>query len=739
MRIHMKWSTFEKKFTAESCSKPVTRRKPMKTNGKVNILMVDDRPENLLALEAVLSDPDYNLVRAHSGEEALKHLLKDDFAVILLDVQMPGLNGFETAKLIKMRQKSMNTPIIFVTAISKEPENVFQGYSVGAIDYMFKPFEPDTLRQKIENFAQMYSNTKQLEIQTEQLRQTTLELRKAEALARVIGDTSIDTMVTFTNQGKILTVNPVTKKMFGYAEHELLNQHITILLPLLAHDEYGSALFNAEYPGEKNTIGKVWEIFSVRKDGSEFPAEIQLGKAYVNQQVIYACTIRDITERKEQLAALEYQALHDGLTGLPNRTLLYDRIIQGILVGQGEKQSLSLIILDLDRFKDINDTLGHYYGDILLQHIGQRIKKVVKESDTVARLGGDEFAVLLPSGNVDSAVCIANEIIQSLEAPFEIEKQTLTIQPSLGIAIFPEHGEDVETLVRRADVAMYTAKRSGTGFAIYSTEKDPNSLNRLMLMNDLRQAIDKDELMLYYQPKVDMKTNQIIEVEALVRWIHPQYGFIPPDEFIPIAEQNSLIHPFTLWVLKKAMKQCYVWKNQGIPLKIAVNLSTRNLQDRLPEQVAAILNECQMDSSSLVLEITESFLMEDPIRAKDILIQLKAMGVKLSIDDFGTGYSSLGYLKKLPVDEIKVDKSFVIQMNEDKNDAMIVRSIINLAHNLGITVVAEGIENLEIWNMLIKLNCDVAQGYFISRPLPSDDLSIWLTQNAHDFVAAAKE
>lgn len=441
--------------------------------------------------------------------------------------------------------------------------------------------------------------------------------------------------------------------------------------------------------------------------------------------------VRDITEKKAQAAILEHQALYDALTDLPNRTLLHDRLQQAILVCHREKRPLALLLMDLDHFKEVNDTLGHHFGDILLRHLGGRLREVLRESDTIARLGGDEFAVLLPTaGTRENAVVVATKILKALEAPFVLEGQTLYVGASIGIALYPTHGEYADLLMQRADVAMYVAKQSGTGYATYSVEADQNSLRKLALKGELRQAIDEGGLFVLYQPKIDLQAARVAAVEALVRWRHPQLGVIPPDQFITLAEHAGLIKPLTVSVLNAALRQCRSWHDAGLEMNVAVNLSVRNLQDpQLPDQIAGILEKYGVLPGRLELEITESIIMADPSRAMDVLTRLDKMGVGLSIDDFGTGYSSLGYLKKLPVEAIKIDKSFIKEMVIDRDDAMIVRSTIDLGHNLGLKVVAEGVENQETWTRLLDLGCDMAQGYYISRPIPADELTQWLSNS----------
>ncbi|MBI3343389.1 MAG: EAL domain-containing protein [Gammaproteobacteria bacterium] len=433
-------------------------------------------------------------------------------------------------------------------------------------------------------------------------------------------------------------------------------------------------------------------------------------------------------ERVQQTAKLEHQALYDSLTDIPNRTLLHDRLRQAVIAGQRAGASLALLLIDLDRFKEINDTLGHDRGDQVLKQIGPRIQGVLRLSDSVARLGGDEFAVLLPTvSNADHAVLTAGKILQALQTPFPVEGLELEIGASIGIVLCPEHGADAELLMQRADVAMYIAKQQGSGYAIYAPELDQHSPQKLTLMSELRHAIEHDELVLYYQPKLSLKTQSIIGVEALVRWRHPQRGLIYPDQFIPLAEQTGLVKPLSLWVIDHALRQHIAWQRLGLAISVAVNLSARNLHDQeLPRQIAELLRLHQIKPHMLDIEITESAIMADPARALEVLTRLSDMGVKLSIDDFGTGYSSLAYLKKLPVDAVKIDKSFVMDMAKDADNAMIVRSTIDLAHNLGVQVIAEGVEVHEAWIELSILGCDAAQGYYINRPIPAAEFIPWL-------------
>ena len=443
--------------------------------------------------------------------------------------------------------------------------------------------------------------------------------------------------------------------------------------------------------------------------------------------VLFRIVARASTKLRRQAEDNEYLALHDSLTGLPNRSLFHERAGQAILVAKREGWNVAVMIMDLDRFKEINDTLGHHHGDLVLQEIGNRLEPLLRESDTVARLGGDEFAVLLPHVvDAKATLQVADKIQQALEKPFYIQGLALDIDASVGIAICPNHGKDVHALLRRADVAMYVAKQTGTGRRIYTEEIDHNTPDKLGLGGDLRNAIERNELVLHYQPLVGLKDDKVRNVEALVRWVHPEQGILPPTEFIAIAERGGLIGPLTKSVLSTALRQCHAWDRAGLNVNVAVNLSVRNLLDpRFPNEVSRLLKKWQVDPIRLELEITESSIMADPARAMEVLTVLHNLGVRLAVDDFGTGYSSLSSLKRLPIDAVKIDKTFIQNMQNDENDLLIVQSIIELAHNLGLEVVAEGVESPEIADMLKLLKCDFIQGWHKGRPVPASEVP-WL-------------
>ncbi len=432
-----------------------------------------------------------------------------------------------------------------------------------------------------------------------------------------------------------------------------------------------------------------------------------------------------------------YQALHDDLTGLPNRALFYDRLDHSLLEAKRKGERVAVMLLDLDRFKEINDSLGHHIGDALLRQVGPRVKEVLREVDTFARLGGDEFIALLPNvGSQEDAVGVAERVLTAIEIPFILDEVstglTIDVEASIGIAMFPENGGDVDTLLQRADVAMYVAKETHTGRELYADDRDRNSARRLSLLGELRRAVEREELQLFYQPKVDLHSGEVAGVEALLRWDHRRFGKVAPDEFIGAAEQTGLMRSLTRFALERALEQWQGWRIQGLEIDIAVNLSRRSLLDpNFVDDVTSILASCRVPHEHLLLEITESSIIADPVRAAEVCQRLNDLGIGLSLDDFGAGYSSLGYLKRLPVQEIKIDKSFILGMTEDENDEVIVRSTIDLARNLGLRVVAEGVETRAVWDTLQRLGCDLAQGFFLGRPMPAKHVAAWFREFGH--------
>lgn len=459
---------------------------------------------------------------------------------------------------------------------------------------------------------------------------------------------------------------------------------------------------------------------------------------YVSSMIAFeasAMVVDQTNDLRAQAAAFEKQALRgttcDTLTGLPNRILLVDRLEQAINTASFERSKIAILVVDIDRFKDINDTLGHSTGDRVIRQIAQRLRKIIPEPNTVARLGGDEFGIILKKfGTKEDAAEVVQTIKETLQVPLKLEGVRLDIDASIGITLYPEHGKDAQILLQRADVAMYQAKQKHCGFIMYTTTLDRCNTRRLTLMGELREAIINNELVAYYQPKIDIKTGKIKELEALVRWKHKVHGLVQPDDFIPMAEQTGLIKQLTLWILHESLMQCAKWNDEGFELRVSVNLSANDLMDvELPETITRTLNAHNVPPEKLLLEITESAVMLDPNRALEVLTNLSTLGVRLSVDDFGTGYSSLSYLSKLPVSELKIDKSFVMGMENNSNNTVIVQATIDLGHNLGLEVVAEGVETASSISLLQPLGCDTLQGYYFTKPLSAQEFNTWRSQN----------
>ncbi|HEY8681536.1 MAG TPA: sensor domain-containing phosphodiesterase, partial [Rhodanobacter sp.] len=434
-----------------------------------------------------------------------------------------------------------------------------------------------------------------------------------------------------------------------------------------------------------------------------------------------------IAQREQQIA---HQAYHDSLTSLPNRASLQVQLDRAIETARAQGQTLAVLMLDIDRFKEINDTMGHAIGDRVLVEMGRRLRAGLDDRHMLARFGGDEFVVLMEGHDVEQLAQAADALCQIATLPMRIDAMELFLDASMGMAVYPEHGATAEELLRRADIAMYDAKQAHIRVQVYQPGRDAMHLYRLSLVNDLRRAIPNGELEMYYQPKLNLDNRQVGHVEALIRWNHPQHGLISPDEFIPLAEHSGIIRMLTNWVMHEVIQQCAAWSEQQLDIGVALNLSAMDLGcGELPELLSAHLAKYRVDPARIILEVTETAVMRDAVYALEVLNRLRACGVQLAIDDFGTGYSSLSHLKRLPVTELKIDKSFVLSMAEDNDDAVIVRSTIELAHNMGLKVVAEGVENLRTLEMLRGYRCDVAQGYLISRPLPVQQMTAWLRRS----------
>lgn len=519
----------------------------------------------------------------------------------------------------------------------------------------------------------------------------------------------------------LTAINPEASLITGMQAHAAIGRAVDEVLPIVESDLLRDSLLDTVVSGEGFVIDE-FRLSPASSGGRVYTAH-----AFPLPGNAVGFSLQDVTERTMAAEVLRRQALHDGLTGLPNRTLLNDRMRQALQHSQTTAEPVALLLMDLDQFKEVNDALGHDHGDRLLIEMSRRLQRVLRDIDTIARLGGDEFAVLLTiNADERGALAVAARVRESLEEPFQLGGISVQTSASIGVTLYPDHASDAETLAQRADVAMYTAKRAGGGIALYSPEHDQSSVRRLALLGELRGAIEEDQLLLHYQPALDLRTGFVRTVEALVRWQHPEHGLMPPAEFIELAEVSGSIQVLTRWVITTAIRQLVDWQRRGLELAVAVNLSVRNLYEpELVPWLAGVLAQFGVDAKSLEFEITESELMDDPLLAMEVLGRLKSLGVATSIDDFGTGYSSLSYLKHLPIDQLKIDRSFVGNMVHDESDLTIVRSTIDLSHNLGLVVVAEGVEDPETLQLLAELGCDRAQGFALSRPVPPAELEAW--------------
>jgi diguanylate cyclase (GGDEF)-like protein/PAS domain S-box-containing protein len=549
--------------------------------------------------------------------------------------------------------------------------------------------------------------------------------RPMDAVVRHIIEHRILGIVMIDGSGLIGSMNPAAQVMLGYGASALSGTHVRHLLPRLFKGGDEGRTIEAVL----NVDGGAFETRAVQQGGAYIPVEVTVTRLPVEGGAQYSAFVRDLTVFRNQQRVLEHQALHDSLTGLPNRTLFMRRLEDAIEAAgpRRRKTGVAVLLLDLDRFKEVNNTLGHAVGDRALQELAERLAATLPENATLARLGGDEFAVLLSSGmDASKAEAMAGRLRTTLEASLDVDSIRLDLDGSVGIALWPHHADTSAELMQRADVAMYAAKQTPMRIALYDAAQDESSLRRLTLSGDLRRAIKNGQLFLQYQPKVDLKTKRLSGVEALVRWRHPEYGAVSPDDFIEHAELTGVIVPLSEWVLTTAVERCASWRANGLDIDVAVNLSARLLlYPEIVDLVEAALKRVELPAERLILEVTESTLMADPKRAQDTLAALKKLGVRLAIDDYGTGYSSLAYLSDLNADELKIDKRFVLDAVNNTSDRAIVESTISLAHNLGLKVVAEGVEDERAYRLLRRLGCETGQGYFFAKPLADRDIVAW--------------
>jgi diguanylate cyclase (GGDEF)-like protein/PAS domain S-box-containing protein len=697
-------------------------------DSRAAILLVDDNASKRLSITAVIEELGHSVVEAASGEAALKAVMKQDFAVILMDVKMPIMDGYETAKLIRMRKQCEHTPIIFITGHARDEAAVPVAYASGAVDFIFAPVVPDILRAKVSIFVDLFLKSRDLEQSLSEVTLLSHQFRDSEARTRAVLENVADGIVTVSDEGVIESFNRAASTLFGYSENEAIGQPFGILLAPQQRGDFASRQPDSrELSALKPRIGRLGELVGCRKDSSTFAMELDFTDLRLDSRVTHVGCLRDVSQRRTYTETLQHAALHDPLTDLPNRVLFGDRATQAIRAALRADEPLALLLLDLDGFKEVNDTFGHQYGDDLLKLVAARLVTCLRDGDTVARLGGDEFGIL-PLGATDlaGAASVAWKLQQALDDPFVVGDNAIKVQASIGITLIPEHGDNIDDLLRRADLAMYDAKGSGGGYALFASEHEEAPARRLALLSDLRRSVDRNELVLHYQPKVDLGTRRTIGVEALIRWNHPSGRLLMPAEFMPEVESNDLMLPVTDWVINEALRTLRGLRDEGYDLTMAVNVGARCLGKGTGffERVEELMGTWDIPPEQLTLELTEGAFIDTELPG--LLGRLKNLTPRLSIDDFGTGYSSLVYLQRLPVVELKADRSFVGSVSSVEGDAVIVRSIVDLAHNLDVSVVAEGVEDVATVERLVAYGCDTAQGFYFSKPLPAADLTRWL-------------
>ena len=553
--------------------------------------------------------------------------------------------------------------------------------------------------------------------------------RRGELWLGAILDSVADGIVSIAGDGTIESFSRSAEQIFGFGRSEVQGRHVELVLTAGPSAEPNVLKLLTERVGEELPPH---ELFARRRSGEVIPVEIAVTPLDYDGQRVFILTVRDITVRKQTEETLRNLAYLDPLTGLPNRLLFHDRLVQAMERGRRTRQLLAVLLVDLDRFKLINDSLGLEKGDQVLRAVAERLGRTLRRSDTVARLGGDEFMLLVASAaNAEAAAKVAQKVLDTLRPPFTVNGHELTASASIGIALFPYDGDDADTLIKNADTALSRAKEQGRNhFQFYTNDMNATAFERLMLESRLRKALEQGELVLYYQPQVSLQTGRIVGVEALVRWFHPDLGMVPPAEFIPLAEETGLIVPIGEWVLRTACRDGRRWQELGFrPLRVAVNLSARQFQQGdLVDVVARVLDETLLPAADLELELTESVIMRDAAESVRRLRELTALGIHLAVDDFGTGYSSLGYLRTFPIRSLKIDRSFIRDIDRDPNGAAIAQAIIALASSLGLKAIAEGVETREQLDMLRGWGCEEMQGYYFCRPVPADELLALLRQ-----------
>ncbi|MEZ5524730.1 MAG: EAL domain-containing protein [Pseudomonadales bacterium] len=704
------------------------------------ILVVDDQPRMLQSLQELMTISGYRVITALGGQQAVHQLSEHNVDLMLLDLKMPGYSGHQVMDYID--EHKIDTTVIVVSGESSF-DTMSQVLRRRAYDYIRKPYVPDELLHTVENAlkARRLANDNRL---------INDKLVCSERLHRYLVNSSPDIVYLIDRDGRFTYVNDRITLLLGFQRDDLIGRHYRDLV-FIEDIEQAAYVFSAREIHD--TTPRNVELRFKCKDQDRppkyfeintIPIELESNELFEQpigeeQFVGVYGVARDISERKEAERTINFQAYHDLLTRLPNRALFKDRLNLAIAQAKRSGQKMAVMFLDLDRFKLVNDTLGHIYGDELLQLVSQRLQDCLREGDTLARFGGDEFTLLLPqiTGQED-ATAIARKIIETMREPFVIEGNDIYVTISVGIAMYPHDGATMEALVKNADIAMYHIKGRGKNdYQFFSREMNEASMQRLSLERDMRKGLEQDQFELHFQPQVDVVTGQVVAVEALVRWHHPTLGMIAPTDFIAVAEDTGLILPLGEWVIRKACRVLRSWRDAGImDVRMAINLSAMQIEHKsCVELIKEVMYQNRLSGHDLEMEITENLIMQDMENAIKKLIQLNELGVQIAIDDFGTGYSSLSYLQKLPIHTLKIDRSFVHEIQEGGGDACIVDAVIAMARGLKLNLIAEGVETEHQMEYLRSQGCGEMQGYYFGAPAPEEETVLLLTQSPFDQFA----
>ena len=718
---------------------------------KGEVLIVEDTPASLKLLSDLLTEAGYYVRQAPNGELALWTAQSRPPELILLDVRMPGMDGFEVCRRLKALPELEQVPVIFLSA-QHDTDDKVRGFALGAVDFVAKPFQAEEilartdahvrlgraqkalaeerahLEQRVaERTAQLAQLAASLEKEVEQRRANEEFLR----LASQVFEATQDAIVVADRTGCIVATNPAFERISGYTAAEVVGKEVSVLHA----GERDIAAFEAMVQAMLQTGHWSGEILARRKNGDIYPGllSVSVVRDADGHVINHVSVFMDITERKAEQHLIDFLSNHDALTGLPNRLLARQRFDQTLAAARREGQCVAVMCLDLDRFKSINDSYGHDVGDKALQVVARFLLDTLREGDTATRQGGDEFQIILQDdAQLTATMALAQKILAGLRKELMIDGQQITVTSSIGIAVSLTDGDSFDELVRNADTALFRAKEIGRdNYALFTERMDAEIRDKLAIQGQLRSAIAREEFEVHYQPQMCLKTGVMLGAEALLRWDNAVLGKVPPNRFIPLAEEYGLVNSIGEWVLETVCAQIKVWHDQGLgDIKVAVNLAAGQFaNDATVPYVESTLRKYGIAPAYLGLEITEGTVMGDPDKAVAALRKLKDIGVNISLDDFGTGYSSLSYLKRFPIDVLKIDKSFVDDVTTNPNDAAIALSVISLAHNLNMRVIAEGVETREQVQFLTARGCDEMQGYYFSRPLAAEAFTALLREN----------